>query len=124
MRGMGHDGIVAYWDDASPYDIGPKGENLKLLRAAFGMPQVVKFEEEASRVPMTRGGESVPRNEEDEPIEEETVPPIPRQPGDLGAAVSPPGSPLPDRPTREMVWEQEIVSIVSRRLRGQTSRSC
>ena len=93
VRGMGHDGIVAYWDDASPYDIGPKGENLKLLRSTFGMPQVVKFEEEASRAPM-RGEESVPHNE-DEPIEEEPSPPIPRQPGGVGAAVTPPSALLP-----------------------------
>ena len=105
VRGMGHDGIVAYWDDASPYDVGPKGENLKLLRSTFGVPQAVAIEDRAaSRVQMTGGERGVPHDEDDLIGEDE---PLPVARGDLGAAGAPPGPALPDRPTRETAWEQE-----------------
>lgn len=44
VRRRGYDGMIAWWDNASPYDIDPKtGANMKLLRAVFGEPQGVVF---------------------------------------------------------------------------------
>lgn len=101
VRGMGHDGIVAFWDDASPYDIGPKGEDLKLLRNTFGVPQAVAFEERApSWIPL----KPVEETPHEPPSDEET--PTARL-GDLGAVAASPAPALPARPTREAIWEQE-----------------
>jgi hypothetical protein len=44
VRAKGHDGIIAWWDNKTPYDIGPNGENIKLLRHTFGVPQVIAFD--------------------------------------------------------------------------------
>lgn len=51
----GHDGIVVDWDDASGLDIGPNGENLKLLNDVFGEPQVVDYRTESEALPETLG---------------------------------------------------------------------
>lgn len=46
-KDAGHDGIVVYWDNKTGFDVGPKGENFKLLNNVFGIPQVVVFKKGA-----------------------------------------------------------------------------
>jgi len=45
VEAKGHDGLVVEWDQSRGHDIGPKGENWKLLRNVFGEPQVVSYRE-------------------------------------------------------------------------------
>lgn len=44
----GHDGVVVWWNDKIPQDIGPNGENLKLLRNVFGTPQAISYRKAAA----------------------------------------------------------------------------
>ncbi|MDH2400459.1 hypothetical protein QCM77_10990 [Bradyrhizobium sp. SSUT18] len=43
IEAQGHDGVVVWWDDKIPHDVGAKGENLKLLRNVFGTPQAISY---------------------------------------------------------------------------------
>ena len=43
----GYDGLAINWDDTTPHDTGPKGEDIKLLRNVFDKPQVISYRPEA-----------------------------------------------------------------------------
>lgn len=55
----GHDGVVVWWDDKVPRDIGPNGENLKLLRNVFGTPQAISYKSAESAAAHVRAPEPI-----------------------------------------------------------------
>ncbi len=100
LRDRGHDGVIIWWDENSKFDIGPAGENIKLLRNVFGKPQVFELSppwqtptvgEEPIEAPPTEpleGGEDLL-----------AIPPFlkrkPREKGPEASVVEPPAAPTP-----------------------------
>jgi hypothetical protein len=59
VKAKGHDGLVVWWDDKTSGDVGPKGENIKLLRNVFDQPQVISYREGGAALE----GRSAPHND-------------------------------------------------------------
>lgn len=59
VQARGHDGIVVTWDAGSGHDIGPKGENWKLLNRVFGEPQVISYRERLATERTSQGEQTL-----------------------------------------------------------------
>lgn len=58
VRERGHDGIVVDWDTSKGYDIGPRGEDWKLLGRVFDYPQVIDYRAAPAQAPKARPREA------------------------------------------------------------------
>ena len=81
VMNKGHDGIIVYWDNDSPYDVDRRtNAPIKNLRNVFGDPQVIDYRASqkappnADQAPSATPGPATPKAETEAPPKEEAKP--------------------------------------------------